>query len=67
MVSHQTAEISMPSSDEYRLRAENCTRRAAACTDPVERDLLLQLASQWQKLAEHKAKQEAPQSPEVSS
>jgi hypothetical protein len=57
----------MPSSDEYRLRSENCTNLADACHDPAERDQLKALAIQWQKLADHKAKQEALKRPKAST
>jgi hypothetical protein len=48
----------MPASVDYRQRAEDCIRLAAANQDPVEKAMLLQLAEQWTRLADHKAKRE---------
>ena len=51
----------MPSSEEYRHSAEECRRLAETAEDEVERGTLLQLADQWYRLAEHKARVEARQ------
>jgi hypothetical protein len=45
----------VPTSTEYRESAEHCRRLAAETTqDPQERETLLNLAAQWDHLADYK-------------
>jgi hypothetical protein len=49
----------MPTSEDYRQSAEECRRLAEQAHDDVERDALLMMAAQWDRLAAYKAKAEA--------
>jgi hypothetical protein len=49
----------MPTSGEYRQSADECRRLAEDAEDQDERDTLLELAHQWDRLAEHKANLES--------
>jgi len=49
----------MPTSDHYRKSAEECRRHAREARDALERETLLRMAAQWDRLAEHKARKEA--------
>jgi hypothetical protein len=53
----------MPTAEHYRNSAEECRRLAALAHDELERLTLLRMASQWDRLAEHKAKIESDQWP----
>jgi hypothetical protein len=46
----------MPSAEQYRTGAEQCRKAAAKTDDRLERESLLRIASQWDRLAEHKAR-----------
>jgi hypothetical protein len=46
--------------DECRRRAEEATRLATENHDPWEREILFQIASQWQLLAVHRAVERRP-------
>jgi hypothetical protein len=52
----------MPTSEQYRQSAEECRRLAEAAQDEHERDTLLGMARQWDRLADYKAKTEKPYS-----
>jgi hypothetical protein len=49
----------MPTSDHYRKSAEDCRRHAHEARDTLERETLLRMAAQWDRLGEHKARKEA--------
>jgi hypothetical protein len=49
----------MPTSDNYRQNAEECRRHATEVHDRHEREALLRMAAQWDRLAGHKARKEA--------
>ena len=51
----------MPSADHYRKSARDCRKAASETTDRDEREVLLRIAAQWERLAEHKARKEAEQ------
>ena len=44
----------MPTSEHYRKNAEECHLHAIESCDPHERDALLRMAAQWDRLADHK-------------
>jgi hypothetical protein len=48
----------MPTSQQYRQSADECRRLAREAQDEHERETLLGMARQWDRLAEHKAKLE---------
>jgi hypothetical protein len=48
----------MPTPEEYRRYATLCDNLADTTDDKIERAMLLKLAQQWRRLANHKAKQE---------
>jgi hypothetical protein len=48
----------MPASKHYRDGAEECRQLAREAHDEFEREALLRMAAQWDRLAEHKAKLE---------
>jgi hypothetical protein len=49
----------MPTSEEYRMKAQECRRLANESRDQVEREALLRMAAQWGRLADHKGRKEA--------
>jgi hypothetical protein len=49
----------MPTSEDYRRKAAETRQLATATQDVWERESLLRMAAQWERLAEHKAKKEA--------
>jgi hypothetical protein len=51
----------MPTSEHYRKSAEDCRRSAKEAHDVHERETLLRMAAQWDRLAEHKARKESEQ------
>jgi hypothetical protein len=51
----------MPTSEHYRKSAEECRTHARETHDTHEREALLRMAAQWDRLAEHKARQESEQ------
>lgn len=51
----------MPTADDYRIRARECRSHAREAQDMHERETLLRMAAQWDRLAEHKARKEAEQ------
>jgi hypothetical protein len=57
----------MPTAEHYRRSAEECRSLADLAQDETERDSLLAMARQWERLAEHKAKIEARQGPQSSN
>jgi hypothetical protein len=48
-----------PTADHYRKSAQECRRIAGEAQDSHERETLLRMAAQWERLAEHKARKEA--------
>jgi hypothetical protein len=52
----QNAYPPMPTSGEYRQSADECRRLAEQAEDEHERETLLGMPQQWDRLAEHKAK-----------
>jgi hypothetical protein len=44
----------MPTSEHYRQRAEECRRLAEKAQDVHERQVILRMAEQWDRLAEYK-------------
>jgi hypothetical protein len=51
----------MPTSEHYRKSAEECRSHARDAHDTHERETLLRMAAQWDRLAEHKARKESEQ------
>ena len=51
----------MPTSEEYRRFAELCGEVAKIADDKVERMMLQQIAKQWMRLANHKARSQEVQ------
>jgi hypothetical protein len=49
----------MPSADHYRYSAQECRRHAEEAKDTHEREALLRMAAQWDRLADHKTRKEA--------
>ena len=49
-------ECAMPTSEHYKHSADECRRLAKDAHDDIEREALLKMATQWDRLAEHKAK-----------
>jgi hypothetical protein len=49
----------MPTSEHYRLRAEECRLLAEQAHDEHERATLLKVAEQWDRLAWHKTQKAA--------
>jgi hypothetical protein len=49
----------MPTAEHYRKSAQQCRRVATVTADKDEREALLRIAVQWERLAEHKARKEA--------
>jgi hypothetical protein len=51
----------MPTSEHYRNSARECRAHAKEANDTLERETLLRMAAQWDRLAEHKARKESEQ------
>jgi hypothetical protein len=51
--------VPMPNADHYRKSAAECRAVAKETNDSVERETLLRMATQWERLAEHKSRKEA--------
>jgi hypothetical protein len=51
----------MPTSEHYRQSAQECRSHARGTDDTHERETLLRMAAQWDRLAEHKARKESEQ------
>ena len=51
----------MPTAEQYRKSAEQCRRVARGTDDQVERESMLRIAAQWDRLAQHKDRKEAEQ------
>jgi hypothetical protein len=49
----------MPTSEHYRKSAEECRSHAGQAHDAHERESLLRMAAQWDRLAQHKASKES--------
>ena len=49
----------MPTAEDYRHSAHECRSHAREAQDRHERESLLRMAAQWDRLAEHKARKEA--------
>lgn len=48
----------MPTSNEYLRNAEESRRLAAQSSDESERETLLRIAAQWERLAKYKQRKE---------
>jgi hypothetical protein len=48
----------MPTADHYRRSAEECRRHAHETRDTHEREALLGMAAQWDRLADYKKERE---------
>jgi hypothetical protein len=57
----------MPTPKEYSRYAGMCDDLADATDDKIERAILLKIAQQWRRLANHMAKKTAGQEPEISN
>jgi hypothetical protein len=51
----------MPTSEQYRESAGECRKHARETHDTHEREALLRMAAQWDRLAEHKGRKESEQ------
>jgi hypothetical protein len=51
----------MPTSEHYRESADECRKHALETHDTHEREALLRMAAQWDRLAEHKGRKESEQ------
>jgi hypothetical protein len=49
----------MPTAEQYRKSAEQCRLAAASTRDREEREALLRIAAQWDRLADHKRRKDA--------
>jgi hypothetical protein len=49
----------MPTAEQYRKSADQCRRVAGNTEDRHEREALLRIAAQWDRLAEHKQRKKA--------
>jgi hypothetical protein len=49
----------MPTSEHYRKSADDCRRHSKEANDTLERETLLRMAAQWNRLAQHKARKES--------
>jgi hypothetical protein len=49
----------MPTSEHYRKSADDCLRHSKEANDTLERETLLRMAAQWDRLAQHKARKES--------
>jgi hypothetical protein len=49
----------MPDSEQYRKSAAQCRRIASKTQDQTERETLLRVAAQWDRLAQYKERKEA--------
>lgn len=49
----------MPTSESYRKNARECRAYSKEAHDQLERETLLRMAAQWERLAEHKARMES--------
>jgi hypothetical protein len=49
----------MPTAEQYRKSAQQCRDVAGRTEDRLERESLLRIATQWDRLAEHKARKDA--------
>jgi hypothetical protein len=49
----------MPTAEQYRKSAQQCRHVADRTEDRHEREALLRVAAQWDRLAEHKERKEA--------
>ena len=54
-------QLNMPTAEDYRNSAHECRSHAREAQDRHEREALLRMAAQWDRLAEHKARKEAEQ------
>jgi hypothetical protein len=52
----------MPTAEQYRKSADQCRRVAGNTEDRHEREAVLRIAAQWDRLAEHKERKEAEKS-----
>jgi hypothetical protein len=50
----------MPTSEQYRKSADDCRRLAEEAEDPGEREILLRMAAQWERLAAYKDDLKSP-------
>ena len=57
----------MPPPEEYRRYATMCDNLADTTDDKIERTMLINIAKQWKRLADHKAKKRPRQEPENSN
>jgi hypothetical protein len=49
----------MPTAEDYKRSAEECRRLAEQVQDPIERETILKMAEQWDRLARRKVQIEA--------
>jgi hypothetical protein len=49
----------MPTAEDYKRSAEECRRLAEQVQDPIERETILKMAEQWDRLARRKLQIEA--------
>jgi hypothetical protein len=49
----------MPTAEEYKRSAEECRRVAEQVDDPIERQAILRMAEQWDRLARRKTQIES--------
>jgi hypothetical protein len=57
----------MPTAEVYKRRAEECRRIAEQVQDSIERETILRMAEQWDRLARRKAQIEAAKKVEAAN
>jgi hypothetical protein len=57
----------MPTAEDYKRSAEECRRPAEQVQDPIERETILKMAEQWDRLARRKMQIEAPKKDDAAN
>jgi hypothetical protein len=57
----------MPTAEVYKRSADECRRLAEQVHDPIERETILKMAEQWDRLARRKAQIEAANKDEAAN
>jgi hypothetical protein len=57
----------MPTAEDYKRSADECRRLAEQVQDSIERETILKMAEQWDRLARRKAQIEAAKKDEAAN
>ena len=63
----QSGASLMPTAEDYKRSADECRRVAEQVQDSIERETILKMAEQWDRLARSKAQIEAAKKDEAAS